>query len=160
MLARRSRRALRLGPVVALALTAAAGCSVVDALDQTAYCRPGDPVVAPLRVAPGDELEVDVPGREDGVDCEPRLPDRARYGVSIMSEKRSDDPDEGHVSAALGMLDPNSDGDARGTVRVPDDFPAGDAEVLVRLQYAKTLCEIDPSMSCAKNPFATIEVTG
>lgn len=160
MLARRPRRALRLGSVLVLALAAAGGCSAVGVLDPTAYCRPGDPVVAPLRVAPGDELQVEVPGREDGVDCEPRLPDRARYGVSIMSEKRSDDPDEGHVSAALGMLDPNSDGDARGTVRVPDDFPAGEAEVSVRLQYAKILCEIDPTMSCAKNPFATIEVTG
>ncbi|MCK9794576.1 hypothetical protein M1843_12545 [Isoptericola sp. 4D.3] len=143
-----------------LSIATTSACSTLEAaVDRTAYCRPEDPVVTPQRVAAGDELHIDVLGREDGVDCEPRMPDRARYAVSIMSEMPDSDPTMGRYSAALGVLDPSSDGAAQGTVRIPDDIPAGKAEVSLGLQGAKTLCELDHSIGCAKNPFAPIEVT-
>lgn len=64
----------------------------------------------------------------------------------------------GRLSAALGLLDPDADGDAEGTVRLPDDVPAGEAEVSLTLRWAKTLCDLDPSAGCARNPFATVDV--
>jgi hypothetical protein len=148
-----------LGTALVLSLSAISGCSVVEAVDRTAYCQPADPVVTPQHVAPGDELHVETTGRDDGVDCEPRMPARARYEVSIMSEMPDEDPTMGRYSAVLGVLDPSSDGTAQGTVRVPDDIPAGKAEVSLGLQGAKTICELDPSIGCAKNPFAPIDVT-
>jgi len=142
-----------LGAALVLSLAAISGCSTLEAaVDRTAYCRPEDPVVTPQRVAPGDELHIETSGREDGVDCEPRMPARARYAVSIMSSV-------GGYSASLGVLNPSSDGAAQGTVQIPDDIPIGRAEVLLVLGNAKTLCELDPSASCAKNPFALIDVT-
>ncbi|MGW8568075.1 hypothetical protein [Isoptericola sp. NPDC055881] len=114
--------------------------------------------MTPQRVAPGDELHLETTGRDDGVDCEPRMPARARYVVTIMSEMPDSDPTMGRYSASLGLLDPSSDGAAHGTVRVPDDIPAGKAEVSLRLQGAKTRCELDPGASCAQDPYAPIEV--
>lgn len=133
------------------------GC--VDAGPETAYCGPADPVVTPHTVAPGEELRVEVPG-VDGEDCEPSLPDGARYSVEIRSDVHTGDADEGPSSASLGDLVPGDEGSARGSVQVPADFPPGGAEVSVRLEGADTLCEIDPSMSCAKDPAAAVDVTG
>lgn len=152
-----AERLLRLA-VVGVALVATWGCSIVEAVDPTAYCQPEDPVVTPQSVAPGDELRVETVGRDGDADCEPTMPARARYEVSIMSEEPDSDPDMGLYSATLGSLDPDSDGTAQGTVRVPDDIPIGKAEVSLRLQGATTICDIDPSIGCAKNPFAPIEV--
>ncbi|MFB7800820.1 hypothetical protein [Isoptericola sp. NPDC056134] len=149
-----------LGAILFLSIATASGCATLEAaVDRTAYCRPEDPVVTPQRVAPGDELHVETTGREAGVDCESRMPDRARYAVSIMSEMPDSDPAMGRYSAALGVLDPSSDGAAQGTVRIPADIPAGKAEVSLSLQGAKTICELDPSIGCAKNPFAPIDVS-
>lgn len=140
-----------------LALTFTSGC--VDVGPPTAYCGPVDPVVTPGRVAPGGELHIEVAGLVDSGDCEPSMPDEARYSIEIGSEVRSGDGEEGPYSTSLDDLDPNSDGGARGTVRVPEDFPLGAAEVSVRLEGAQTLCEIDPTMSCPKGPFAPVDVT-
>ncbi|GAB6940156.1 hypothetical protein JCM11754A_36830 [Isoptericola variabilis] len=149
-----------LGAIMLLSIAAASGCSALAAVvDRTAYCQPEDPVVTPQRVAPGDELHIETTGRETGVDCEPRMPDRARYAVSIMSEMPDSDPAMGRYAAALGVLDPSSDGAAEGTVRIPGDIPAGKAEVFLSLQGAKTICELDPSIGCAKNPSAPIDVS-
>ncbi len=93
------------------------------------------------------------------MDCEPSMPAHARYEVSIVSAEPDSDPDMRH-STTLGSLDPESDGSAQGTIRVPDDIPIGKAEVSLRLQGAKTICEIDPSVGCAQNPFAPIEIIG
>lgn len=131
-----------------------AGC--VDAGPESAYCGPVGPVVTPRSVAPGEELRIEVSG-VDGVDCEPSLPAGARYSVEITSEVG--DPDEGLYSASLGELDPDDDESARGSFQVPGDFPAGGAEVSVNLEGARTLCETDPSMSCPKNSFASVEIT-
>ncbi|GAA1729191.1 hypothetical protein GCM10009809_25910 [Isoptericola hypogeus] len=143
---------------VALALAITAGCAVADAIAKTAYCQPEDPVVTPQRVAPGDELHVETTGKPDGVDCEWRMPARARYEVEIWSTMPADVPDARHDRVPLGALDPSSEGDAEGAFRVPDDFPVGEAEVSVNLQGVKTICDIDPSIGCAKNPWTPIEV--
>ncbi|MFD6176356.1 MULTISPECIES: hypothetical protein [unclassified Isoptericola] len=159
----RGRRAARrsLAAALALAVTVVSGCaSISAAFDRTAYCRPEDPVVTPKHATPGDELHVETTGRVDGVDCEPRMPARARYEVSIMSEMPDSDPTMGRWSRSLGTLDPSDEGDAEGTVRLPADTPAGKAEVSLRLVGAKTICELDPSIDCTKNPFAPIDVTG
>ena len=148
------------GASVALALLATSACALVDAVAPTAYCTPKDPVVTPQRVSPGGEVHVETVGNHDGVDCETRLPAQARYQVRIRSETPADDPDEGYLSADLGVLDPSSNGDAEGTFRVPDDFPVDEAEISLRLDGAKTICDIDPSIGCAKNPFARIDVVG
>ncbi|MEN5072558.1 hypothetical protein ABE437_01970 [Isoptericola cucumis] len=149
----------QLGAALVLSLAAIPGCSTIaSVVDRTAYCQPEDPVVTPQRVAPGDQLHIETTGRDDGVDCEPQMPSRARYEVSIMSEMPDSDPNMGLYSASLGVLDPSSDGAAQGTVRLPDDIPVGKAEVSLRLQGAKTICELDPSIGCAKNPFAPIDV--
>jgi len=160
----RGRRAARrplAGAALLLAVSVVSGCaSIGAAFDRTAYCRPEDPVVTPQLAAPGDELHVETTGRVDGVECEPRMPARARYEVSIMSEMPDSDPSMGRWSRSLGTLDPSDDGDAEGTVRLPADTPAGKAEVSLRLVGAKTICDLDPSIGCAKNPFAPIDVTG
>jgi hypothetical protein len=153
----RAARALRLA-VVSVALGAITCCSSVAGADLTAYCQPEDPTVTPQSAAPGDVLQVETVGREGDVDCEPSMPDRARYEVSIASEEPDGDPDMDRYTTTLGSLDPESDGSARGTIRVPDDIPMGRAEVSLRLQGAKTICEIDPSVGCAQNPFAPIEI--
>jgi len=144
--------------VVVVAIAAASGCSSVGAADTTAYCQPADPVVTPQLVAPGDELRIEAVGREGDVDCEPSMPSGARYEVSISSLEPVGDPTPGRYRRTLGSLDPESDGSARGTVRVPDGFPIGRAEVSLTLRGAETICDIDPSIGCAKPPFAPIDV--
>ncbi|WP_069387690.1 hypothetical protein [Cellulosimicrobium cellulans] len=134
------------------------GCAVLDPTSRTAYCRPDDPVVTPQSVAPGAELNLAVAGDVDGVDCESRMPARARYEVWITSDTSAEDPDDGLYSASLGLLDPGSDGDAEGTVRLPDEVPLGRAEVSVNLVGADTVCDIDPTIGCAKDPFVAIEI--
>ncbi len=143
---------------LALALAATSGC--VDAGAATAYCGPADPVVSPTAVAPGQEMHLEVARHVTADGCEQSLPDRARYEVRLTSERRAPDAAEGRYGITLGVLEPNADGDATGTVRVPDDVPLGGAEVSVRLTGAETICEIDPTMQCAKDPFAPIDVTG
>jgi hypothetical protein len=128
--------------VLAVCLVAAtavlAGCGgLADALRPTAYCSPEDPVVSPTSVA--------------------------RYGISIGSRVEgtgNDDLGSRYYSAGLVVLDPDGAGAAEATVRVPDDMPIGEARISVDLQGAKTLCEIDPSASCAPDPFAVVDVVG
>ncbi|MGW8565025.1 hypothetical protein [Isoptericola sp. NPDC055881] len=150
------------GVLLAVALVSvSSGCGVVDALGPTAYCRPNDPVVVPTSVVPGDELVVQIDGVGRHEECSSDLPRGARYGVSIRSRVdgtgNSDDGSH-YYSADLVILDPDDDGAAHSTVRVPDDMPVGPAEISVDLEGASTLCEIDPAMSCGPDPFALIEV--
>lgn len=114
--------------------------------------------MTPQSVAPGDVLQVETAGREGDVDCEPSIPAGARYEVAITSEVPDNDPDMSRYSTSLGSLDPDSDGSAQGTVRVPNDIPIGTAEVSLRLQGATTICDVDPNIGCAKNPFTPIEI--
>jgi hypothetical protein len=145
--------------VLGLALTAGSGCAVLDRDARTAYCQPGDPVVAPQVVTPGGELRVETVGSDDGVGCESSMPANARYEVRITSVEPVDDPEQDRYTEVLGSLDPSDDGDAEGAVRIPDDVPVGAAEVSLSLQGAPTVCETDPTIGCAKNPFVPIEVT-
>ncbi|MFD6177875.1 MULTISPECIES: hypothetical protein [unclassified Isoptericola] len=145
--------------VVALLVTTgmSAGCGVFP---QTAYCGSSDPVVTPTRAAPGDKLDVRITGG-GGVDCSTDLPDHARYTIWIMSRvdgTGDDDLGTHYYSADLATLDPDEDGAARSTVAVPQDMPPGPATISVDLENAMTVCEIDPSMSCAPDPFALIEI--
>lgn len=144
--------------MLVLAVPVITGCGVVGA--PTAYCTPGDPVITPVAVPPGGDLQVAIPGRTENPECEARMPERARYEVLVTSNILDKSQKMWHFQASLGLLDPGADGAAEGTVRLPDDVPVGDAEVSVRLQGAPTICDLDPHVSCAKNPFAPIEVTG
>jgi hypothetical protein len=116
-------------------------------------------VVTPQVAAPGEELRVEVPGNVDGVGCEPDLPDAATYQIWVTSEAPAADPADGRYRAPLGSLEPDEHGDAAGTIRLPDDMPAGQAEVSVRLHGAPTVCDLDPSIGCAPDPSARLEVT-
>lgn len=142
-----------LGTAIALGLVVVPGCSA-----PTAYCQPEDPVVTPQRVAPGEELHVEAAGRSEGARCEPRMPEGAQYEVRVVSEVRDPDPDNGYSRASLAFLDPSDDGDAEGTVRLPDDFPVGKATVVVSLRNATTVCDADPDLDCVGDPSAAIEV--
>lgn len=141
--------------MLVLAVPALSGCGVIGA--QTAYCMPGDPVITPPAAPPGAELQIAIP---ENPECETRMPERARYEVLVTPDILDKSQEQWHFQASLGLLDPADDGAAEGTVRLPDDIPVGGAEVSVRLQGAPTICELDPHVSCAKNPFAAIEVTG
>jgi hypothetical protein len=146
--------------VVALLATTglSSGCGVFP---QNAYCAANDPVVTPTSVGPGDEVDVRIDG-VGGLDCSTELPDHARYEISIMSlvdGTGNDDAGSHYYSADLVVVDPDEDGAARTTVVVPEDMPPGPARISVDLENAKTLCEIDPSMSCPMNPSASIEIT-
>lgn len=140
------------------------GCSgLADALRPTAYCTPDDPVVTPASAAPGEELHVEVSGVGRHPECSSSLPSGARYGISIRSEASgtsTEDDGSRYYDAELTVLDPDDDGAAAGTARVPDDAPAGPAAISVDLQYAKTLCEILPDASCAPLPSALVEIVG
>lgn len=141
-----------------------AGCGgLADALRPTAYCSPEDPVVSPTSVAPGDEVTVVIGEVGHHAECSSTLPGGARYGISIGSRVEgtgNDDLGSRYYSAGLVVLDPDGAGAAEATVRVPDDMPIGEARISVDLQGAKTLCEIDPSASCAPDPFAVVDVVG
>ncbi|MFC7876609.1 hypothetical protein [Isoptericola sp. NPDC057391] len=141
-----------------------AGCGgLADALRPTAYCSPEDPVVNPTSVAPGDEVQVVISGVGRHPECSSTLPGGARYGISIGSRvdgTGNDDLGSHYYSAGLVVLDPDDTGAAEATVRVPDDMPVGEAQISVDLQGAKTLCEIDPSASCAPHPFADLDIVG
>jgi len=154
--------------VLAACLVAAtavlAGCGgLADALRPTAYCSPEDPVVNPTTVAPGDEVTVAVNGVVRHAECTSTLPDGARYAIQITSQVEgtgNDDLGRHFYSADLTVLDPDDAGAAEATVRIPPDMPLGEAHLSVNLEGAKTLCEIDPSASCAPDPFAVVDVVG
>lgn len=148
------RRARAIALVLALAATSA--CSALGM--ETAYCQPKDPVVTPQLAAPGDELHVEVPGNVDGVNCEPDLPTTATYEISVLSDAPAEDPDDGLYRAPLGSLDPDDDGDAEGTFRLPEGMPPGRAVVSADLQGAPTVCDLDPDLDCAPGPRVPIEV--
>jgi len=156
---RRAGSRAAFGAVLGLVLTAGSGCAVFGTGERTAYCQPGDPVVTPQSVTPGGELQVETVGSDDGVGCESSMPANARYEVRITSVEPVEDPEQDRYTEVLGSLDPSDDGDAGGTVRVPDDVPVGAAEVSLSLQGAPTVCDVDPTIGCAKNPFAPVEVT-
>lgn len=59
---------------------------------------------------------------------------------------------------SLGVLQPGFDGVVQGTVRVPEDGPAGTAELSVNLEGAPTVCETDPTIGCAKDPFTLVDI--
>ncbi|QDB79083.1 hypothetical protein FE251_06640 [Georgenia wutianyii] len=140
-------RPLRPAVAAFVLVVGTAGC--VDTGPETAYCDPQDPVVSPMRVAPGAEVTVEVGGVDEVGGCEPRLPEGARYEIEMRW----------HGSGtSLGTVRPDEDGAGSGTFTVPADVPAGTAEVSVDLEGARTICEIDPTMSCPKNPFAAVEV--
>ena len=142
-------RALRLAAAALVLASATAGC--VDSGPETAYCGPQDPIVTPVSVAPGAEVTVEIGGVDEAGGCEPRLPEGARYEIEMRW----------HDSAtSLGTVRPDEDGAGSGTFAVPAGVPAGTAEVSVDLEGAHTICEIDPTMSCGKDPFAAVEVIG
>jgi len=150
----------RTRPTAAALLLAAVGLAgCVDTGPTTAYCGPAEPVLAPAAVGPGDELRVEVAGAAVVDGCEQRLPDRARYEIRLTSERTAEGSADGPYTATLGVLEPGADGGAVGTVRLPDDVPPGVVEVSVDLTGAETICEIDPTMQCARDPFASIDVT-
>lgn len=134
------------------------GC--LDAGPATAYCGPAEPLLAPAAVTPGDELRVEVAGTAAADGCEQRLPDRARYEVRLTSQRSAPGSADGPYTVTLGVLEPGADGEAAGTLRVPDDVPAGGAEVSVDLTGAETVCEVDPTMQCGPDPFASVDVVG
>ncbi|MFD6135546.1 hypothetical protein [Isoptericola sp. NPDC060257] len=144
------------------ATTVLTGCgSLADAFRPTAYCSPDDPVVTPTSAAPGEELHIEISGVGRHPECSSTLPAGARYGISITSEvswTSTEDDGGQYYGAELAVLDPDDAGAAAGTVRVPDDAPAGPATISVDLQYARTLCEILPDASCAPPPSALVEV--
>lgn len=148
--------------IVLVAATAAlSGCgALADTTRATAYCASEDPVAIPTSVAPGDEVTVVVSGVAVHADCTPTLPDGARYAIRIASrvEGTGDEPGSHYYSARLTVLDPDDAGAAEATVRIPPDMPLGEAHLSVNLEGAKTLCEIDPSMSCGPDPFAVVDV--
>lgn len=154
----RGRVARRMISGLVVVVTVASGCAL-GADEGTAYCQPGDPVVTPQRVAPGDDLRVEVPSSSGGTGCEHDLPDRARYEVLITVRGPASDPATGRYSASLGILEPGDDGAADGTFPVPDDVPSGETEVSLGLRHAPTVCEVDPTVGCAAPPSARVDVT-
>ncbi len=138
-------------------MAVASGCALGTG-EPTAYCQPDDPLVTPQRVAPGDDLRVEVPSSSGGTGCEHDLPDRARYEVLITLAGPADDSATGRYSVSLGVLEPDDEGDAVGTFPVPDDVPTGEAEVSVSLRHAPTVCEVDPTIGCAAPPSALVDV--
>ncbi|WP_413450264.1 hypothetical protein AA0Y32_06300 [Georgenia phoenicis] len=150
------RRSLPTLAATLLAVLMTSGC--LDVGPETAYCEPTEPVVTPGSVARREELRVEVTGVVDADDCEPSLPEGARYSVEITSEARAEDGRP--FSASLGDLDPGRQGDAGGSFRLPADFPLGGAEVSVKLEGAATQCKTDPTVGCAPAPSVTIDVTG
>lgn len=92
--------------------------------------------------------------------CEQNLPDRARYEIRLTSERSAPGAADGPYTVTLGVLEPGTDGGATGALRVPDDVPPGGAEVSVDLTGAETVCEVDPTRQCARDPFASIDVVG
>ena len=150
----------RTRPTAAALLLAAVGLAgCVDTGPTTAYCGPAEPQLAPAAVGPGGELHVEVAGAAAVDGCEQSLPDRARYEIRLTSERTAEGSADGPYTATLGVLEPGADGGAVGTVRLPDDVPPGVVEVSVDLTGAETICEIDPTMQCARDPFASIDVT-
>ncbi len=145
------RRRWSISSVLVLALVTVAGC--VGAGQSTAVCAPVDPVAAPRSVAPGGELHIEVTGLMTGGDCEPRLPEGARYELELRWAGEE-------TPVSLGSLQPGFDGVVQGTVRVPEDAPAGTAEVSVNLEGAPTVCQTDPTIGCAKDPFTLVEIAG
>lgn len=142
---------------LAVVVAVASGCALGTG-EPTAYCQPDDPLVTPQRVAPGDDLHVEVAGSSGSTGCERELPARARYEVLITAAGPADDRATGRYSVSLGVLEPDDEGDAVGTFPVPDDAPTGEAEVSVSLQHAPTVCEVDPTIGCAAPPFALVDV--
>ncbi|SKC41390.1 hypothetical protein [Krasilnikoviella flava] len=119
--------------------------------------------MTPTSVTAGDAVQVMISGVGHHPECSSTLPGRARYEISIGSRvdgTGNDDRGSRYYSAGLVVLDPDDAGAAEATVRVPDDMPVGEARISVDLQGAKTLCEIDPSASCAPDPFAAVDVVG
>ncbi|MFE5308558.1 hypothetical protein [Isoptericola sp. NPDC056605] len=161
-MSRTSRRRSVLATCLVAVTAVLAGCGgLADALRPTAYCSPEDPVVNPTSAAPGDELTFVVSGVGHHAECSSTLPGGARYGISIGSRvdgTGNDDLGSRYYSASVAVLDPDDAGAAEATVRVPDDMPIGEARISVDLQGAKTLCEIDPSASCAPDPFAVVGI--
>ncbi|MFF8345808.1 hypothetical protein ACF049_05605 [Cellulosimicrobium funkei] len=142
---------------LAVVMAVASGCALGTG-EPTAYCQPDDPLVTPQRVAPGDDLRVEVPSSSGGTGCEHDLPDRARYEVLITVRGPASDPATSRYSASLGTLEPGDGGAADGTFPVPDDVPSGEAQVSVSLRHAPTVCEVDPTIGCAAPPSALVDV--
>ena len=154
------RRVLAVCLVAATAVLAGCG-GLADATRPTAYCASEDPVVSPTSVAPGDEVTVVVSGVGRHAECTSTLPEGARYAIQIRSRVEgtgNDGRGSHYYSADLTVLDPDDAGAAETTVRIPPDMPVGEAHLSVNLEGAKTLCEIDPSMSCGPDPFAVVDV--
>lgn len=159
----RPARRTALGVVALLALAGLpSGCGLGGPFSQTAYCDANDPVVTPTSVAPGDELAVRIDG-VGGVDCSTDLPDRARYGISLISRVSgtgNDDRGSHYYQADLATLDPDDDGAAQTTVIVPKDMPPGPAELSVHLENAMTFCRVHTDYDCGPDPLALVEITG
>lgn len=113
---------------------------------------PNSPTVEPSGPHPGDEIDIISSGLNTTSSCDPELTKQASYWIRVQSSQT------GEV-VKFESVSPTEDGGIDTRVRIPNDFPLGDAVVDIMVDGPRLFCEVDQTLECGHSA-AVITLVG